>query len=123
MKKILFISICISGLVFFSCHDDLIQNPTDPDLFTEVDVYKTTEDALGALAKVYGSLALTGQQGPAGNADIDPSIIDEGTSQFTRLLYTLNELTTDNAVVAWGDPGLPNIHEMSWGVNLSLIHI
>lgn len=117
MKKILFISICISGLVFFSCHDDLIQNPTDPDLFTEVDVYKTTEDALGALAKVYGSLALTGQQGPAGNADIDPSIIDEGTSQFTRLLYTLNELTTDNAVVAWGDPGLPNIHEMSWGVN------
>ena len=117
MKKISFISICLSGLVFFSCHDDLIQNPTDPDLFTEVDVYKTTEDALGALAKVYSSLALTGQQGPAGNADIDPSIIDEGTSQFTRLLYTLNELTTDNAVVAWGDPGLPNIHEMSWGVN------
>ena len=117
MKKISIISICFSGLVFFSCHDDLTQNPTDPDLFTEVDVYKTTDDALGALAKVYGSLALTGQQGPAGDADIDPSIIDEGTSQFTRLLFTLNELTTDNAVVAWGDPGLPNIHEMSWGVN------
>ena len=97
MKKILFISICISGLVFFSCHDDLIQNPTDPDLFTEVDVYKTTEDALVPWPKS-SSQVLTGQQGPAGNADIDLGIIDEGTSQFTRLLYTLNELTTDNAV-------------------------
>ena len=35
-------------------------------------------------AKVYASFALTGQQGPAGQPDIDNSIIDEGFSQFTE---------------------------------------
>ena len=100
-----------------SCQSDLDQNPIDPDLFTEVDVYSDASQARGALAKVYASLVLTGQQGPAGDPDIDNSLIDEGFSQYTRILFTLNEITTDNAVVGWGDPGLPNIHEMSWDVN------
>ena len=60
MKKINFYSIGIAILLLTACHDDLNQNPIDPDLFTEVDVYQNSEEALGALAKVYGSLALTG---------------------------------------------------------------
>ncbi len=107
----------IIALTFYGCHGDLDQNPTDPDLFTEVQVYSSSQEAKSALAKVYASFALTGQQGPAGQPDIDNSIIDEGFSQFTRVMYTLNECSTDTAVVGWGDPGLPNIHEMSWDVN------
>ena len=64
------------------------------------------------MAKLYSSLALTGQNGPAGQPDI--ADIDEGFSQFTRMLFNLNELTTDHAVVAWGDPGLPDLHGMYW---------
>ena len=75
-----------------------------------------TQEAKSTLAKVYASFALTGQQGPAGQPDIDNSIIDEGFSQFTRVMY-INECSTDTAVAGWGDPGLPNIHEMSWDVN------
>ena len=84
MKQNIFLIISLSFLLIFStsCVDDLNQNPTDPDLFTEVDVYSSPEQALGALAKVYAGLALTGQQGPAGQPDIDGSIIDEGFSQF-----------------------------------------
>ena len=108
MKKIIYLFGIIA--LTFSCHNDLDQNPIDPDLFTEVDVYKTADDARGALAKVYAGLAITGQQGPAGDPDIDPSLIDEGFSQYTRILFTLNEITTDHSVVGWGDPGLPNIH-------------
>ena len=96
-----------------SCHDDLDQTPIDPDSFTETNVFANADEAKGALAKLYASLALTGQQGPAGQPDITG--IDEGTSQYSRLLFSLNELTTDNAVVGWGDPGLPNLHAMSWG--------
>ena len=107
----------IIALLVYSCHGDLDQTPTDPDLFTEVQVYSNAQEAKSALAKVYASFALTGQQGPAGQPDIDNSIIDEGFSQFTRVMYTLNECSTDTAVVGWGDPGLPNIHEMSWDVN------
>src|SRR5690606_24634422 len=54
---------------------------------------------------------LPGQEGPAGQPDITG--IDEGASQSSRMLFNLNESTTDNAVVGWGDPGLPNLHEVS----------
>ena len=117
MKKLNFYTFGFAIIFLTACHDDLNQNPIDPDLFTEVDVYQNSEEALGDLAKVYGSLALTGQQGPAGAADIDPSVIDEGFSQYSRVLFKLNELTTDNAVVGWGDPGLPELHLLALGTD------
>ena len=116
MKKIFYL-FTLTSMILVSCHADLDQFPTDPDLFTEIDVFKDVDSAKGALAKVYASLAITGQVGPTGDPDIDPSLIDEGFSQYTRILYTLNVCSTDEAVVGWGDPGLPNIHEMSWDIN------
>ncbi|MCB0426659.1 MAG: RagB/SusD family nutrient uptake outer membrane protein [Mangrovimonas sp.] len=103
------------SLAFVSCHNDLDQSPIDPDSFTEEDVFANATEAKSALAKLYASLALTGQQGPAGQPDI--ADIDEGFSQFTRMLFNLNELTTDHAVVGWGDPGLPDLHGMYWSGN------
>ncbi|GAA4246080.1 RagB/SusD family nutrient uptake outer membrane protein [Winogradskyella damuponensis] len=110
MKQLIF----IAAISFFmtSCHDDLDQNPIDPDSFTEQDVFANATEAKSALAKLYASLALTGQSGPAGQPDI--SGIDEGFSQYTRMLFNLNELTTDHAVVGWGDPGLPDLHGLYW---------
>ena len=113
MNYIKKLALIIPTLIIVSCHDDLDQTPIDPDSFTENNVFANADEARGALAKLYASLALTGQQGPAGQPDI--SGIDEGTSQYSRMLFSLNELTTDNAVVGWGDPGLPNLHAMSWG--------
>lgn len=96
-----------------SCHDDLDQSPIDPDSFTEEDVFANATEAKGGLAKLYASLALTGQNGgDGGNPDI--SNIDQGFSQYTRMLFNLNELTTDHAVVGWGDSGLPDLHGMYW---------
>ena len=110
MKKIIF-GITITFFIT-SCTGDLDQSPIDPDSFTQEDVFANVDVAKGALAKLYAALTLTGQQGPAGQADI--ADIDEGFSQFSRMLFNLNELTTDHAVVAWADPGLPNLHAMSW---------
>jgi starch-binding outer membrane protein, SusD/RagB family len=64
------------------------------------------------LAKLYGGLAVTGQEGPAGQPDIFG--IDEGFSQYVRLLWNLQTIPTDEAVVGWGDPGLPQINSMEW---------
>ena len=107
-----FIVIMIFSLGIISCHQDLNQSPIDPDSFTEEDVFSNSAEAQGALAKLYASLALTGQQGPAGQADI--ADIDEGFSQYSRMLFNLNELTTDHAVVGWGDAGLPDLHGLYW---------
>jgi starch-binding outer membrane protein, SusD/RagB family len=110
IKSIIF----IVTITFFivSCTDDLNLSPIDPDSFTQEDVFANATVAKGALAKLYSSLALTGQQGPAGQPDI--ADIDEGFSQFSRMLFNLNEITTDHAVVGWGDPGLPDLHGMFW---------
>ena len=102
----------LSLSIVVSCYDDLNQSPIDPDSFTEENVFASVNEAKGALAKLYASLALTGQNGPAGSPDI--ADIDEGFSQFSRMLFNLNEITTDHAVVGWGDPGLPDLHGMYW---------
>ena len=65
------------------------------------------------LAKLYGGLAVTGQQGPAGLPDIDG--IDEGFSQYVRGYWQLQELPTDEVVIAWGDESLPELNTMAWG--------
>jgi hypothetical protein len=64
------------------------------------------------IAKVYGGLALTGQAGPAGAPDIKS--IDEGFSQYLRQYWQLEELPTDEAVIAWGDLGLPVLNTQLW---------
>ncbi|PIE48083.1 MAG: RagB/SusD family nutrient uptake outer membrane protein [Flavobacteriales bacterium] len=114
MKNIInkLLAVAVIALMFGACHKDLDQSPIDPDSFTEEDVFSSDAEAKGALAKLYASMALTGQQGPAGQADI--ADIDEGFSQFSRMLFNLNELTTDHSVVAWGDPGLQDLHGMYW---------
>ena len=109
-NKIIF-ALAISMFIV-SCHDDLDQSPIDPDSFTQEDVFADANTAKGALAKLYASLALTGQEGPAGQPDI--ADIDEGFSQYSRMLFNLNEITTDHAVVGWGDPGLPDLHGLYW---------
>lgn len=116
MKKIKLTKYLLAAALAFSvssCHDDLDLMPNDPDTFTEANVFANATEAKSALAKVYATLAITGQTGPAGNGDIQG--VDEGASQFTRSLFTLNVVTTDESILGWGDPGLPNMHAMSWG--------
>lgn len=88
-----------------SCVDDLNVTPIDPST-------NQTFNQDSVFAKIYASLALTGQQGPSGNGDLDG--IDEGTSSFIRLVWNLNELTTDEAISSWGDPGVPEMNFNKW---------
>ncbi|MFL5402929.1 MAG: RagB/SusD family nutrient uptake outer membrane protein, partial [Gemmatimonadales bacterium] len=71
------------------------------------------------LAKIYAGLAVSGQQGPAGNGDIKG--IDEGFSQYLRLYWEAEELPTDEAVIAWGDVGLPEMNTQLWASSNSFV--
>ncbi|WP_314268518.1 RagB/SusD family nutrient uptake outer membrane protein [Capnocytophaga sputigena] len=114
MKK--YIKHSILGLVMaFSlsaCLKDLDQEPIDPDSFTEKDVFKSATEAKSALAKIYASLSLTGQKGPAGDGDIAGA--DEGSTGYTRVQFYLQVASTDEAIIRWSDAGVPDFHNMSW---------
>jgi starch-binding outer membrane protein, SusD/RagB family len=71
------------------------------------------------LAKIYAGLAVSGQEGPDGNPDIDG--IDEGFSQYLRLYWEAQELPTDEAVIAWGDVGLPEMNTQLWASSNSFV--
>lgn len=75
-----------------SCVGDLDVTPIDPNLDTKFD-----QDA--NFAKIYAGLAITGNQGPAGQPDIADT--DEGASGLMRMMFNINELSTDLAICAW----------------------
>src|SRR5882672_3823227 len=79
---------------------------TDANVFSDVSSYRAF------IAKVYAGLAVSGQQGAAGNPDILG--IDEGFSQYLRLYWETEELPTDEAVIGWGDIGLPEMNTQLW---------
>jgi starch-binding outer membrane protein, SusD/RagB family len=108
LKIILTAGLIASSLI--SCNRNKILAPNYQ--VTSETVYSTLTGYKQSLAKVYGSFALTGNQGPAGQGDIQG--IDEGTSDFFRLLWYAQELPTDEAVIGWGDPGVPDFHNMNW---------
>jgi len=88
--------------------------------FTSADVYADADNYIQVLAKCYAALAVTGQQGPSGNADI--AQIDEGFSSYLRVYWKLQELPTDEAVIGWGDPTLPDLNYATWGTGNDFVN-
>ncbi len=89
------------------------------DLFPQNDLtpektYSTAAGYKSVLAKVYGSLAITGNAGPAGSPDIGGGL-DEGSQvAFIRGFFNCQELPTDEAVVAWNDQTIHDFHDLKW---------
>jgi hypothetical protein len=117
MKRNKFFIIVVAGLVLnavTSCTKKLDLLPTND--ITEQQVYSTSSGYKQAIAKVYAAFALTGNTGGTGSPDIPSQIInDEGNSDFLRLYFNLQELTTDEAAWTWqNDAGVRGLKEMSW---------
>lgn len=106
-------TVLLSALFLGACTNELDQtNPATESNPTADELYSTPESYMLNLAKLYGGLATTGQQGPAGSPDI--SGIDEGASQYIRGLFYLNELTTDEALIGWNDNTIKDFHYQTW---------
>ncbi len=107
MKNISKFAFCsvLGAFLLTSCVKDLNVTPKDENKIMTFD-----QDAI--FTKCYATLALTGQQGPAGSGDVDD--IDEGTSAFVRMIWELQEFPTDECWVPWNDPGLPEIRTIKW---------
>lgn len=107
MKKILFNTVAAGLLLagMASCSDELNISSVDPQS-------STTYDPIELLAKQYATLAVTGQAGPAGKADISD---DEGESGFYRTIFNLQTLCSDECIWAWqNDADIPAITNIAW---------
>ena len=102
-------------LALSSCFKDLDTVPLDKDEITSAAVYEDPSSYKKVLAKLYAGLSVTGQQGPAGQADI--AGIDEGFGQYLRMYWYLQELSTDEAVIGWNDATIQDFHSQKWDSN------
>lgn len=105
--------LAVLTLAFFmqSCEDRLDLVPEDQRLtaaaaFEDPDAYKQF------LAKLYAGISLSGQEGPAGSPDL--AGLDEGFSNYLRLYWKMQELTTDEALIAWNDGTIQDLHTQVW---------
>jgi hypothetical protein len=112
----LFIPALLLMIGMASCADDLNIGPIDPS----VDLNFKQDEVFN---KLYATLGLTGPQGPDNGDDGgDVAGIDEGTSAFYRLTFTINEYPTDELLCAWmGDPGIPEMSYIRWGSSVGMI--
>lgn len=105
----------IATITLTACMDDLDTEPLADQVVNGSTVFNTEEGYKQFLAKLYGGLTLTGQQGEFG----DPEIVnpDEGETSFLRTYWKAQELSTDEALSSWNDPGIQSLHNQSWSDN------
>ncbi|UPT71677.1 MAG: RagB/SusD family nutrient uptake outer membrane protein [Flavobacterium sp. JAD_PAG50586_2] len=121
MKKLKINAIYLLGLFFVlnSCTNDLDVVPQDDDVFLSEDFFAQPNAYKIGLAGVYGNLAVTGY-GDAGSSFLEG--IDAGTSQFTRCLWYMQNLTTDEVLWSYeNDPGTKELQRNIWGADNPII--
>lgn len=117
MKKIIvFAPVLFATLLLASCVEDLNVEPIDPNVSTLNNVFKDQAAYKGALAKLYASFAISGQTGGGGGSP-DISGIDENFGNYVRQYWGLQELSTDEAIIAWDDATIKNFHWQTWAPN------
>lgn len=114
MKKFKIIALIASltAVMVTSCVKDLEVTPLDKTIKTSANVYDSPEAYLQGLAKLYATFSVSGQQGPSGQPDI--AGIDEGFGNYLRQYWNAQELTTDEAVIAWNDATIKDFHWQTW---------
>ncbi len=103
--------ICMIFAFFFtSCEKELDLQPitaqTSENTFSDPAAYKQF------LAKIYGGFSLRGQDTSGNNDDI--SGIDGNFSNYLRMLFTIQELSTEESIIAWNDQTIHNINNHLW---------
>lgn len=109
IRKIMTLCVAFVGLVAVNACDVT----TEPrSTVTDANIFEDTQSYEAFLARLYAGLGVTGQVGPNGDGDFQR--LDEGFSSYNRQLWQLQELPTDEAVIAWNDAGLPELSTQGW---------
>lgn len=115
--KALGLTAALAVLAAAACTDPTVapvSTVTGANFFNDPSSYKEF------LAKIYVGLAVGGQQGGDGSTDIQG--IDGGFSQYMRLFWEMQELPTDEAIIAWGDQTLPEMNTQGWNAQNTFVN-
>jgi hypothetical protein len=110
-KKIIILGIALSTLVVSSCMKDLDVKPIDPKTILAGNLGDDPVYMKQTLGKIYASFIISGQ-GSNGGDDITAS--DGNFFTTTRALWNVQEITTDEAICAWGDIGISDLNTQTW---------
>ncbi|WP_298486107.1 RagB/SusD family nutrient uptake outer membrane protein [uncultured Maribacter sp.] len=104
------IILLVFATFFSSCEKELDLQPitekTSENVFSDTDAYKQS------LAKIYGGFSLRGQDTSGNNDDIFG--IDGNFSNYLRMLFTIQQLSTEEAIIAWNDQTIHNFNNHLW---------
>ncbi|MDR2692480.1 MAG: RagB/SusD family nutrient uptake outer membrane protein [Dysgonamonadaceae bacterium] len=108
----------ISAIVLGSCMGDLDVIPGDPSIITD-QIFKDNPGAYKQnLSKIYAGLSVSGPT-DAGSSDIQG--LDAGYGQYMRAYWVMQEITTDEALLHWGDAGIPELATGTWNTSNQFI--
>lgn len=99
------------AMVLSSCVGDLDTEPLTDQTTLPDAAFKDYESYEKYTAKIYSAFAISGNDGAA-SGDIVSG--DQGEATFTRAYWNLQELPTDEAVIAWSDDGLNGLQFVQW---------
>lgn len=100
---------------FTACMSDLDVEPIDPNEATATNVFKNELAYKRALARIYATYAISSQEGNGGSPDIQG--IDVNFGNYLRQYWGLQQLPTDEAIMAWDDATIKNFHWHTWAPN------
>jgi hypothetical protein len=110
-KKHIIFGIMLSVTMLASCVKDLDVTPKDPTMILTGNLNDDPAYMKQVLGKLYASFIIAGQ-GANGGADISAS--DENFFTTMRALWNVQEITTDEAICAWGDVGIADLNTQTW---------
>lgn len=113
-KRNIIIGVLLSALMVTSCVKDLDVKPLDKDNILAGNLSDDPAYMKQVLGKIYASFIIAGQ-GANGGADISAS--DENFFTTMRAYWNLQEITTDEAICAWGDVGIADLNTQTWSPN------
>jgi len=110
-KRNIILGILLSTLMITSCVKDLDIKPKDPNTIMAGNLGDNPIYMKQTLGKIYASFVLSGQ-GSNGGDDIAAS--DPNFFTTSRALWNVQEITTDEAICAWGDVGISDLNTQTW---------
>lgn len=110
-RKYIILGCVAAAMGVSSCVDDLNVEPENATTKTEL---TSKEDYLGLIARAYGGLVFQG----------GVQVKDEGRAIYTRLIWNLEELGTDEVVLGdnWKDAGVPEVKANNAGPDNRMLY-